>query len=104
MSLGGFAQDNENGYCLVHHVKTQKGKTILHRMALDFPVNAVTAIMGPSGAGAYYSVWMSLLWCLCVCMTAAAHALSCVASASLTVMTVCVYLLFLQEKRHSCQF
>lgn len=45
-SLGGM----EEGYCMVEEVKT-KSKTILHRMALDFPESAVTAIMGPSGSG-----------------------------------------------------
>ena len=45
-SLGGM----EEGFCMVEAVKT-KSKTILHRMALDFPESAVTAIMGPSGSG-----------------------------------------------------
>ena len=40
----------EDGYCLVQSVQT-KNKTILQSMALDFPANAVTAILGPSGSG-----------------------------------------------------
>lgn len=41
---------NEDGYCLVQSVQT-KNKVILQSMALDFPANAVTAILGPSGSG-----------------------------------------------------
>ena len=49
-SLTSLPGLEDAGYCLVERVKT-KSKTILHRMALDFPDNAVTAIMGPSGSG-----------------------------------------------------
>lgn len=67
-SLSGLLDDA--GYCLVEQVKT-KSKTILHRMALDFPDNAVTAIMGPSGSGASTKKRMKLfLQCYCLlCLT-----------------------------------
>ena len=42
-----------DGYCHVQSVATKGGKkTILRPMKLDFPVNSVTAILGPSGSGA----------------------------------------------------
>jgi ABC-type multidrug transport system ATPase subunit len=58
-------KDNENekesddkmlmdGFCLVETVTTKSSKNprqLLTRMALDFPANAVTAILGPSGSG-----------------------------------------------------
>jgi ABC-type multidrug transport system ATPase subunit len=42
---------NNDGYCIMQHVTTQKGKQILQPMELHFPANAVTAILGPSGSG-----------------------------------------------------
>jgi ABC-type multidrug transport system ATPase subunit len=43
-----------DGFCLVETVTTKTIKNprqLLTRMALDFPANAVTAILGPSGSG-----------------------------------------------------
>ncbi len=45
------ANYGNHGCAIVERVETSKGKTILHPMKLDFPENAVTAILGPSGSG-----------------------------------------------------
>jgi len=42
---------SDDGYCMVSCVTTTAGKQILHPQLIEFPANAVTAILGPSGSG-----------------------------------------------------
>jgi ABC-type phosphate transport system ATPase subunit len=50
----------DDGFCKLQSVEAKNGKRILESMALDFPVNCVTAIMGPSGSGKQMQLFLPM--------------------------------------------